>query len=108
MVAVQKMKFGGKTYIVVDKFEYYDVKYLMLVEDISAALSDSNVFKKDQGITMIIDFVYKTEDGLYENVVDKSLYNELMAYADIRKESGQNKISNFYVESSYDSNSNDD
>ncbi len=108
MVAVQKMKFGGTTYIIMDKFDYDGVNYLMLVEDISEKLSESNVFKKNQGYTMLIDFVYKAEDGLYENVVDQNLYHELMAYADIRKESGQNKISNFYVESSYDSNSNDD
>ena len=99
MVEVRKMKFGNRMYIIFDEFEYYGVKYLMLVEDVSDKLAHDNIFNKNEGTNMIIDFVYKTDDDCFENVVNTSLYHELMAYADIRREANQNEIFNFYLDS---------
>jgi len=56
MVEVRKMKFGNRMYIIFDEFEYYGVKYLMLVEDVSDKLAHDNIFNKNEGTNMIIDF----------------------------------------------------
>ena len=72
MIEVQKMIFAGREYIVFDKFEYKGVEYLCLYEDISKKVDFRNLGKLKENVEMYVDFVYKCDDGMYEDVVEES------------------------------------
>ena len=92
MIEVQKMIFAGREYIVFDKFEYKGVEYLCLYEDISKKVDFRNLGKLKENVEMYVDFVYKCDDGMYEDVVEEDLYNELCSFENKRQENGDNEI----------------
>ena len=90
MIEVEKMNFAGKDYIVMDKFAYAGKTYLCLYEDVL-----NKIHSKE---TIIVDFVFKCDDGMYENVVDDELYEKLISIEGERQFKGENKVYNFYQE----------
>lgn len=102
MIVVQKMKFGEKDFLVMDKFEYDNVEYIMLTEDISEKIAGKDLQNLKEEITMELEFVFKCSDGAYENVTDQELYDRLTFIADERKTSGQNPVYNYYIKEMLD------
>lgn len=96
-MVVEKMTFGEEEYIVIDKFEYKGIVYLLLAEDISEKIKGKDLGKLKENINMKMEFVYKCEDGMYENVVDDKLYNELMSFENQRNKDNLNKVLNIYL-----------
>lgn len=96
MIEVEKMKFAGREYIIVDEFEYKGVEYLCLYEDISTKVDLRNLNNLKENAEMYIDFVYKCDDGMYEDVVEEDLYNELCSVENKRQENGENEILLYY------------
>ncbi len=73
----QKISFGNKEFYVICHFEYNGTRYYYIVED---------TYKEGMDITrpegnIEVNFIYKCEDGKYENVVDDNLFSELMLEA---------------------------
>ena len=77
MINNQKIKFGDKDYYVVDFFEYKSQKYFYIVEDTYQEGININEPKGN----VEINFIYKCDDGKYENVVDDKLFQELLTEA---------------------------
>ena len=92
MIEVEKMKFAGMEYIIIDEFEYKGVEYLCLYEDISTKVDLRNLNNLKENAEMYIDFVYKCDDGMYEDVIEEDLYNELCLIENNRQENGENEI----------------
>ena len=90
---VEKVKFAGREYIVMDKFEYQDKEYIYIFEDISKDIKGKDIKNLTENIEAKADFIYKCEDGKYENVVDDNLYEKLMILVNKRNMTGQ---SNFF------------
>lgn len=90
-MVVNKIQFAGISYILIDKFEYKGVEYLYLFEDITEKIRGKNLSNLE-GINAKADFVYKCEDGMYENVVDDELYSKLMVQVNKRNMCGTNEI----------------
>lgn len=90
MVEVYKFNFNNMEYIVLDKFEYNGKEYMYIVEDFN------NKVKDGENLKIAADFVFKCSDGMYENVVDDNLYNELINEVNKRNLENKNRIQEFY------------
>lgn len=90
MVEVYKFNFNNMEYIVLDKFEYNGKEYMYIVEDFN------NKAKDGESLKIAADFVFKCSDGMYENVVDDNLYNELINEVNKRNLENKNRIQEFY------------
>lgn len=90
MIEVYKFNFNNMEYIVLDKFEYNGKEYMYIVEDFN------NKAKEGENLKIVADFVYRCSDGMYENVVDENLYNELINEVNKRNLENKNKIQEFY------------
>ena len=91
---VDKVLFGGTNYIVIDKFEYDGVEYIYAFQDISKKIKGKAISDIKEEIVAKADFIYKCNDGMYENVVDDELYNKLMILVNKRNMYGINDIYN--------------
>ncbi|MBP3463255.1 MAG: hypothetical protein ACI4VN_04035 [Clostridia bacterium] len=85
-----KIQFGEKDFYVVDFFEYEGVKYYYIYEDVYEEGMDISKFDGD----IEINFIFKREDGKYENVVDDNLFKKLLNLASKRLVLNQNKYFN--------------
>lgn len=94
---VDKFKFAGIDYIVLDQFEYDGVEYIYIFEDITDKIKGKDINNLDENIEAKADFVFKCEDGKYENVVDDELYNKLMSQVNKRNMLGKNKTIQEYL-----------
>ncbi len=91
MIEVKKMNFAGRDYIVMDRFVFEDKEYLCLYEDVLKEI------KENPNRTIIVDFVFKCDDGMYENIVDPTLYEKLLREEYQRQDSGKNEVYNLYM-----------
>lgn len=94
---VEKFNFAGIDYIIMDKLEHEGVEYMYVFEDISEKIKGKDLSNLEEEINAKADFVYKCEDGMYENVVDDTLYNKLMSLVNKRNMYGINDIMNKYL-----------
>lgn len=85
-----KIQFGEKDFYVVDFFEYEGVRYYYIYEDVYEEGMDISKFDGD----IEINFIFKREDGKYENVVDDNLFKKLLNLASKRLVLNQNKYFN--------------
>ena len=85
-----KIQFGEKDFYVVDFFEYEGVKYYYIYEDVYEEGMDISKFDGD----IEINFIFKREDGKYENVVDDNLFKKLLNLSSKRLVLNQNKYFN--------------
>ncbi len=81
-----KIQFGEKDFYVVDRFDYKGVNYLYIYEDVYKADIDIKNFEGD----VEVNFIFKRNDGKFENVVDDKLFKELLNFASKRLVLGQN------------------
>lgn len=93
---VEKVKFAGIEYIIMDKFELRGTEYLYIFEDISKKIKGKDIMNLKENINAKADFIFKCSDEKWENVVDDDLYEELFSIVDKRNMSG---ISQFDVNS---------
>lgn len=89
---VEKFKFAGTEYIIIDKFEYQGIEYMYVFEDISKKIKGKDINNLQENINAKADFVFKCEDGMFENVVDDELYKKLMNLENKRNMTGKNEI----------------
>lgn len=89
---VEKFKFAGIEYIIIDKFEYQGIEYMYVFEDISKKIKGKDINNLQENINAKVDFVFKCEDGMFENVVDDELYKKLMSLENKRNMTGKNGI----------------
>ena len=89
-MVVGKVNFSGLDYIIVDRFEYEGIEYLYIFEDITEKIKGKNISELD--IDAKADFIFKCDDGKYENVVDDALYSKLMWLENKRNASGGNNV----------------
>ena len=82
-----KIQFGEKAFYVVDDFEYDGRKYYYIYEDVYEEGMDISKFDGD----IEINFIFKREDGKFENVVDDKLFNKLLNIDSKRLILNQNK-----------------
>lgn len=87
---VYKFNFNNKEYIILDKFKYKEKEYMYIVENFK------NKAKDGEKLKIAVDFVFKCPDGMYENVVDNKLYEELMNEVNKRNLQNENKILEYY------------
>ncbi len=83
-----KIQFGDKDFYVVDNFEYDGVKYYYIYEDVYKEGMDIQKFEGD----IEVNFIFKRDDGKYENVVDDKLFNKLLNFASKRLVLNKNKF----------------
>ena len=83
-----KIQFGDKDFYVVDTFEYDGKKYYYIYEDVYVDGMDISNFDGD----MEVNFIFKREDGKFENVVDDNLFKKLLNIASKRLILNQNKM----------------
>ena len=81
-----KIQFGDKDFYIVDEFEYKGVKYSYIYEDVYENGMKIEEFAGD----VEVNFIFKREDGMYENVDNPALFQELLDYASKRLVTGQN------------------
>ena len=94
---VDKFKFAGVDYLIIDVFEYEGIEYMYIFEDISKKIQGKDLNNLEEEIEAKADFVYQCEDGMYENVVDDELYTKLMSIVNKRNMTGQNqKLEEYY------------
>lgn len=89
---VEKVKFAGTDYIIMDKFEFDHVEYLYIFEDISQKIKGKDINNLQEEIKAKADFIYKCSDGKWENVVDDELYEKLFSIVDKRNMSGTSQF----------------
>ena len=89
---VEKFKFAGTEYIIIDKFEYQGIEYMYIFEDISEKIKGKDINNLQDNINAKADFVFKCEDGMFENVVDDQLYKKLLSLENKRNMTGKNEI----------------
>lgn len=89
---VEKFKFAGIEYIIIDKFEYQGIEYMYVFEDISKKIKGKDINNLQENINAKADFVFKCEDGMFENVVDDELYKKLMSLENKRNMTSKNEI----------------
>lgn len=85
-----KIQFGKKDFYVVDQFEYKGTKYYYIYEDVYQEGMDIEKFEGD----IEINFIFKRDDGKFENVVDDDLFKKLLNMASKRLVLNQNKYFN--------------
>jgi len=83
-----KIQFGDKDFYVVDNFEYDGVKYYYIYEDVYKEGMDIQKFEGD----IEVNFIFRRDDGKYENVVDDKLFNKLLNLASKRLVLNKNKF----------------
>lgn len=93
---VEKFKFAGIDYIVMDKFDYDGVTYMYIFEDISEKIKGKDISKLEENIEAKADFVFKCDDGMYENVTDDNLYSKLMTQVNKRNMYSTNDVVKAY------------
>ena len=84
-----KVKFGNKMYFVMDKFTYKNVEYFYIAEDISDKIL---ALTKPSDVDIEVNFIYKTDDGKYENIVEPNLLDELLTEANKRMIKDENSV----------------
>lgn len=89
---VEKFEFAGTEYIVIDKFEYQGTEYMYVFEDILKKIKGKDINSLQENINAKADFVFKCEDGMFENVVDDELYKKLISLENKRNMTGKNEI----------------
>lgn len=94
---IEKFKFANTEYIIIDKFEYENIEYMYIFEDISKKIKGKDINNLKENITAKADFVFKCDDGMYENVTDDELYNKLMTQVNKRNMTGKNEIIEEYL-----------
>ena len=94
---VDKFKFAGKEYIIIDRFKYEGIEYMYIFEDITDKMREKDLNPLEDKIEATADFVYKCDDGKYENVVDDKLYNKLLAMTNKRNMYTKNEILKKYL-----------
>lgn len=82
-----KIQFGDKNFYVVDEFEYNERKYYYIYEDVYVEGMKMDEFGGD----VEVNFIFKRDDGKFENVVDDKLFNKLLNIASKRLVLNQNK-----------------
>lgn len=95
-MVVGKVNFAGLDYIIVDRFTYEGTEYLYIFEDISEKIKGKKI--SELNIDAKADFIFKCDDGKYENVTDDNLYKKLMWLENKRNASGANEVLKEYLE----------
>ena len=91
MIYKARIKFDNREWLVIDNFEYKNVKYYYIIEDVSEEINKlKNIEEYDNNFKA--EFIYKLENGQYKNVTDQKLVNELLAEAGKRIVLGKNKV----------------
>lgn len=90
-MTVGKINFGNLDYIIVDRFEYNEVEYMYIFEDITEKIKGKGISGLDN-IDVKADFIFKCNDGKYENVTDDELYQKLMFLENKRNSLGVNAV----------------
>lgn len=88
MYDFSKIQFGNKDFYVVDAFEYDGKKYYYIYEDVYFDGMDISKFDGE----MEVNFIFKRDDGKFENVVDDTLFKKLLDIASKRLILNQNKM----------------
>ena len=73
-----RIKFDNREWLVIDNFEYENVKYYYIIEDASEKLNNLNNVEDYDG-NFNLEFIYQVENGEYRNVTDQILINKLFA-----------------------------
>ena len=76
-----KIKYNGKEIYIAALVEYKGIKYYYIVENVYKPGLDLNNLKEDLNVE--VNFIYKLDNGLYQNVGDEELFNKLLKLANI-------------------------
>ena len=94
---IEKFKFANTEYIIIDKFEYENIEYMYIFEDISKKIKGKDLNNLKENITAKADFVFKCDDGMYENVTEDLLYGKLISIVNKRNMTGKNEMIDQYL-----------
>lgn len=83
------IKFNGKVFLLIDRFNFKGKEYLYIIEDKSAEIDKLEHAEDFQG-NIEIDFITKCDDGQYETVVDDKLFQRLLREEGLRNLRGKN------------------
>lgn len=87
----QKIKFGEKEFYVIAYLEYEGTKYYYIIEDsFNPENPDFDNLKED--VFTEVNFIFKREDGLYENVTDDKLFEKLSKLVTLDYIAGNNPL----------------
>lgn len=76
MTYKMRIKFDNREWLVIDNIEYKGIKYYYIIEDISEKLNNLKSLDEYKG-NFSMEFIYKLDNGNYNNVTDKALLNTL-------------------------------
>lgn len=76
MTYKMRIKFDNREWLVIDNIEYKGIKYYYIIEDISEKLNNLKSLDEYKG-NFSMEFIYKLDNGNYNNVTDKTLLNTL-------------------------------
>lgn len=76
-----KIEYNGKEFYIAALVEYKGVKYYYIVENVYKPGIDFDNLKEDLNVE--VNFIYKLDNGLYQNVGDEELFNKLLKLANI-------------------------
>lgn len=79
----ETLKFNGKKFILVDRFEYKGKEYLYIIEDKSKEIEKLENPEDFQG-NIEMNFLTKCNDGEYETIVDDELFQKLLQQEGLR------------------------
>lgn len=76
-----KIKYNGKEFYIAAFVEYKGIKYYYIIENVYKPGLDLNNLKEDLNVE--VNFIYKLDNGKYQNVGDDKLFNKLMKLVNI-------------------------
>ena len=79
----ETLKFNGKKFILVDRFEYKGKEYLYIIEDKSKEIEKLEN-PEDFQVNIEMNFLTKCNDGEYETIVDDELFQKLLQQEGLR------------------------
>ena len=89
----QKIKFGEKEYYIIACVEYEGVKYYYIIED-SFNPKDPDFDNIKENVYTEVNFIFKRNDGLYENVTNDELFAKLSKLVTLDYIAGINPLVN--------------
>lgn len=73
-----RIKWDDREWLVLDKIEYQGIEYYYIIQDLSDEVTSFENLENYKG-RISIEFIHKVDNGMYRNVTDQNLIDQLLA-----------------------------
>lgn len=73
-----RIKYDDREWLVLNKIEYQGIEYYYIIEDLSDEVTSFEDLENYKG-RISIEFIHKVDNGMYQNVTDQNLIDQLLA-----------------------------